>query len=276
MYDAVPPRAPARDYCAHNCYLIVTKKKLDNSELSELARVGSWRERNRDSRPREEGVEQMFEHTAIYALSLAIASENPRATYAQKVRLLADRVKVSAGCAVCGFDRNPRALEFDHINPATKYTTASGRVVHPSDMMSGRYSLGTVIAEMLKCRVICARCHAIHSAEQRGNFLTLPFTTLEGRRIASHARLVFDGDVWVCGACEMKATTLHRRFCRAVAVCPVCESNVLGDYQETCSDCIDAGQRCAECVKHDGHAVRPAHTPYMSGHRAHCTCGRCF
>ena len=70
---------------------------------------------------------------------------------------------------MCGYNTHPAALQFDHIDPATKYRTKAGNVVHPSDMIKGnRYGLATVMAEIAKCRILCANCHAVHThTEQR-------------------------------------------------------------------------------------------------------------
>jgi len=84
--------------------------------------------------------------------------------------MITDDIKLARGCEVCGFRVHPAALQFDHIDPDTKYRTRSGKVVHPSDMVKGdRYALATVLAEVSKCRVLCANHHAIHThTTQRG------------------------------------------------------------------------------------------------------------
>ena len=82
----------------------------------------------------------------------------------QTSRSITNRIKVTRGCEMCGYNAHPSALQFDHIDPATKYRTKSGKVVHPSDMIKGgRYSLETILAEIRKCRVLCANCHAVHT-----------------------------------------------------------------------------------------------------------------
>lgn len=79
-------------------------------------------------------------------------------------RAITNRIKSERGCEVCGFNAHPAALQFDHIDPATKYRTKSGKIVHPSDMIKGgRHALETILAEIAKCRVVCANCHAIHT-----------------------------------------------------------------------------------------------------------------
>lgn len=85
-------------------------------------------------------------------------------------REIADSIKMEKGCEMCGFNAHPSALQFDHIDPATKYRTKTGKIVHPADMIKGgRYSIKTVMVEIAKCRVLCANCHAIYThTEQRG------------------------------------------------------------------------------------------------------------
>jgi len=65
-----------------------------------------------------------------------------------------------AGCEICGYRTHPAALTFDHIEPANKYRTRTGNLVHLSDMIKGnRYALNTVLAEISKCRILCFNCH---------------------------------------------------------------------------------------------------------------------
>lgn len=67
---------------------------------------------------------------------------------------------MTAGCEICGYSKHPAALTFDHLDPAKKYRTKSGRLVHLSDMIKGnRYSLKTVLKEIEQCRILCFNCH---------------------------------------------------------------------------------------------------------------------
>lgn len=92
-----------------------------------------------------------------------------RQSQARVIRALVDSIKTAAGCAMCGYNAHACALQFDHIDPATKYRTRTGNIVHPADMVKGaRYSLPTILAEIAKCRVLCANCHAVYThTEQR-------------------------------------------------------------------------------------------------------------
>ena len=57
-------------------------------------------------------------------------------------------------CERCGFD-DPRALEFHHRNPAEKEFTVGSLMTK---------SLERLLAEVAKCEIICANCHAIEHA----------------------------------------------------------------------------------------------------------------
>ena len=71
-----------------------------------------------------------------------------------------DKIKLIMGCENCGYASHPAALTFDHINPEEKYTTKNGKKVHISDMVKGnRYSIKTILKEIVKCRVLCFNCH---------------------------------------------------------------------------------------------------------------------
>ena len=71
----------------------------------------------------------------------------------QKREFLAS-YKLEQGCAECGYKEHPAALTFDHINPETKE-------FNPADY--GKVSWERLLKEILKCRVLCANCHNIHS-----------------------------------------------------------------------------------------------------------------
>lgn len=86
---------------------------------------------------------------------------------AQKQRIRVEtRIKLfdylaEKGCCDCGC-RDPRVLEFDHIDPAQKKHTVSRLII---DGYS--WAARTLREEILKCRVICANCHRLHTMQQR-------------------------------------------------------------------------------------------------------------
>lgn len=63
-------------------------------------------------------------------------------------------------CVDCGENRIP-TLQFDHIDPSTKKFAIS-RVINRIKDFS------RIEAEIAKCEVRCANCHAIRTAEQQG------------------------------------------------------------------------------------------------------------
>ena len=63
-------------------------------------------------------------------------------------------------CVDCGFS-DPRALQFDHLDPKNKHKAIA-------DMVARAYSLDKIIAEIQKCEVVCANCHSIRTCESYG------------------------------------------------------------------------------------------------------------
>ena len=91
----------------------------------------------------------------------------------------ADAEKVARGCenpeCMWAGEFDACQLEWAHLIPGTAYLTRDGVRVHPSDMVksgasawNSRYAAGTIFAEILKCRVLCACCHALESKNERG------------------------------------------------------------------------------------------------------------
>lgn len=88
----------------------------------------------------------------------------------QQVRALANQRKqelralaasyLAAGCRDCG-NSDYRVLQFDHRDPETK-------TANVSTMIRTGVSWDKIEAEILKCDVRCANCHAIRTAEQFG------------------------------------------------------------------------------------------------------------
>ncbi len=87
------------------------------------------------------------------------------AAYKRRTRRAA-RIKAleylaSKGCAECG-ERDPRVLEFDHLDPRRKKHDVSR-------ILADGYSWGSekLREEIRKCRVICANCHRLHTITQQ-------------------------------------------------------------------------------------------------------------
>jgi len=69
------------------------------------------------------------------------------------------KIKQEAGCADCGFTGHPAALHFDHLPEFEKRRNLS--------KMTRGYSRANVLAEIAKCEVVCANCHAIRTWTRR-------------------------------------------------------------------------------------------------------------
>lgn len=67
-------------------------------------------------------------------------------------------VKLTAGCCDCGYNKHPHALQFDHRPGEEK--------VHEVSNMRG-HGWPKVWAEIEKCDVVCANCHAIRTEARR-------------------------------------------------------------------------------------------------------------
>jgi hypothetical protein len=72
--------------------------------------------------------------------------------------------KLLRGCADCGYNTNPDALQFDHLPGEKRYTNTRGLHTNVSSFASNDSNLRKEIA---KCEVVCANCHAIRTAERR-------------------------------------------------------------------------------------------------------------
>jgi hypothetical protein len=75
-------------------------------------------------------------------------------------------------CVLCGYDRCVSALHFHHVDPATKRFHLS--------MQGATRSLASVRAEMSKCVLLCANCHA----EVEAGLTNLPAQHAVGRGVA--------------------------------------------------------------------------------------------
>jgi hypothetical protein len=68
-------------------------------------------------------------------------------------------MKVLAGCRVCGYNRSPYALQFNHINPEDKTKINS----NPRTAYHARWKMSRILEELSKCEILCSNCHAEHT-----------------------------------------------------------------------------------------------------------------
>lgn len=73
--------------------------------------------------------------------------------------------KLKSGCVDCGYNKDARALEFDHReNAGLPYT---GKQQTVASLMYRSWK--RIEEEMKKCDVVCCNCHAIRTAERRAH-----------------------------------------------------------------------------------------------------------
>lgn len=75
-----------------------------------------------------------------------------------KLHAFVNRYKVWKGCADCGYNANPLALQLDHIRDKHKAVSA---------LVQECASIQRIKQEIRKCEVRCANCHMIVTYERR-------------------------------------------------------------------------------------------------------------
>ncbi len=83
------------------------------------------------------------------------ASKSPRAKKRAAKWRLVQIIKSQNGCADCGYNESPYALQFDHILGEKK--------ANVSNLIRSDYGWGAIKTEIDKCEVVCANCHAIRT-----------------------------------------------------------------------------------------------------------------
>ena len=90
------------------------------------------------------------------------------------------KIKTSIGCEKCGWNGHPIALHFAHIDPKTKHLSSTGGTHgHGIDNLYKRICITEkhkdtntryikeLIAEVRKCKILCANCHQIETFENK-------------------------------------------------------------------------------------------------------------
>jgi hypothetical protein len=75
-----------------------------------------------------------------------------------------DLYKISNGCCVCGYNKHPSALCFDHIDGDKREEVKNGYSKRSSaggmyKLYSKKYDSSLLIEEIKKCRIVCCNCH---------------------------------------------------------------------------------------------------------------------
>lgn len=82
---------------------------------------------------------------------------------ADKKRKAIAKYKLEKGCVECGYNKDARALEFDHIENSGKPNSGKQRTV--ASMMYSAWE--TILEEISKCEVVCCNCHAIRTLDRK-------------------------------------------------------------------------------------------------------------
>ena len=78
--------------------------------------------------------------------------------YTAKRRELIQQYKLDKGCAVCGYNKHPAALDFAHLDQTTK-------LFNIGDNPKRKWE--DTLKEIEKCRVLCRNCHSIETVENK-------------------------------------------------------------------------------------------------------------
>lgn len=97
-----------------------------------------------------------------------------------------DLYKVSNGCSICGYNKHPASICFDHLpghekaeitkNGCSKRTCAGGMFM----LYSKKHDIEELIQEIKKCRLLCHNCHMEHTHSNKTNIdINLPAMTID-------------------------------------------------------------------------------------------------
>jgi transposase len=126
--------------------------EIETHRASQLRATREGRERREPSVLRACGVHGatafVLDRDGYYRCPRCRAESVIRRRARVRAQVIAD---AGGRCAICGYDSNPAALQFHHIEPATKdFTLRNGDT----------RSLDRMRAEAAKCVLLCANCHA--------------------------------------------------------------------------------------------------------------------
>lgn len=89
---------------------------------------------------------------------MAWKREDKRERHNTGLALLA-AIKLARGCADCGYNERPEALDFDHPPGVVKFRGVG---------LMTMYSEERMLAEADLCEVVCANCHRIRTVDRQG------------------------------------------------------------------------------------------------------------
>ena len=77
--------------------------------------------------------------------------------YRRSVKEKLEAYKSERGCADCGYNEHPAALDFDHLPGYKKDFTIGAQMIRNMDR---------IWEEVAKCEVVCANCHRIRTVQR--------------------------------------------------------------------------------------------------------------
>jgi hypothetical protein len=114
-----------------------------------------WRAKNRAAgKPSTEKIWQQANRDHL---------NKQRATKRREIRDYLRSLKLNQPCTDCGGIFPPTCMDWDHLDPANKEFDIC------QDSTRELYSKEKIHAEIAKCEIVCANCHRIRSAIQRGD-----------------------------------------------------------------------------------------------------------
>lgn len=74
-------------------------------------------------------------------------------------RKLVDAYKLSMGCQLCGYNKHPSALCFDHLSTKHDACRSGSRPGGMYQLYNSKYDISILLEEIIKCRILCHNCH---------------------------------------------------------------------------------------------------------------------
>ena len=118
--------------------------------------IGIYKRSNKKHNISKSDFKDLKSYTKAYSKLWEKDNLNKRKIYNDKIFKrnsdYIDSYKLMKGCFVCGYNKHPHALHFDHIDRSKKFKNISD--------LKPKASLKIINIEINKCNVLCANCHA--------------------------------------------------------------------------------------------------------------------
>lgn len=123
-------------YCSSKCVIARHQHKIKTDAV--------YREHHLNRRKREHSIPKNLAVRRAYAHRTG-----------QLFRAYLAAEKLAHGCAKCGYNEHPAALDFDHIRGVKLYDVSKTNTIEKATI------------EIAKCQVLCANCHRIETYERK-------------------------------------------------------------------------------------------------------------